>query len=191
MIQRTIILFIFILCVSFLSCNSDSEKKEDLNTTKDIPVDTILMLENLLSRDSTNIEVRTELAQRYYSSNNLGEAAFHFLKIYEQDNRNFTSLVGLGNIYYDGHQSDKAIFFYEKAIKISAKDINVRCDLATCYSDKNELKKSIELLRGNIKIDPKHLKSHYNLSVILQKNGNKKEAKEEMMIYESLVARNK
>jgi hypothetical protein len=36
-----------------------------------------------------------------------------------------------------------------------------------------------------------HAKTHHNLSVILQKNGNTKEAEEEMKIYKSLTATDK
>jgi len=179
---------------TFISCNTNEEKKNDnsfvqtksINEGIQMPSNDFSFLEERVGKDSLNIEIRTMLASKYYSAGELEKANYHFLRIYELDNKNFTALSNLGNIYYDTQQDDKAIQYYEKALEIDPDNINMRCDLATCYSRINKLKKAIEILNENIKMDYNHLQSHYNLSVILKLSGRVKEADEEMKIYQKI-----
>lgn len=189
--------FIFVaLCtISFISCNSKEEKKNEPSVqqtnnssmvTPSNPSIDLSGMESKFARDSNNYELRAMLASNYYAAGVLDKAAYHFLKVYEHDNKNLIALSSLGNIYYDSRQDDKAIMYYEKALELDPKNINMRCDMATCYSNINKLKKAIEILKENIEMDKTHAQSHYNLSVILKKNGDIKEADEQMKIYTDL-----
>ena len=179
--------FIGILFISFFAaCNSEQERKVQNTAAVEQPVNDFAILEEELSKDTSNVEMRTMLATRYYSSGDLIKAAYHFLKIYNQDPKNYVALTNLGNIYYDSQQDIKAIEFYEKALAIDPTDINIRCDLATCYSNVNKMKMAIQILEENIRIDARHSKSHHNLSVILRKNGDIERADKELAIYKSL-----
>lgn len=191
-----------VLCAisfSFLSCNRNDEKKNEILSDPAVtvtatlmpPSNDQLMLEKKLEQDSTNLGLRTTLATSYYSAGTLEKAAYHFMKVYENDNKNLIALSNLGNIFYDSQQDDKAIQFYEKALEIDPKNINMKCDLATCYSRINKLKKAIQILRENIEMDKNHAQSHYNLSVIQGKRGDEQEAKAEMEIYNNLKLREK
>lgn len=182
------------LVIILFSCNTKEEKKSDNSSVQpnntlqetQAPANDVALLEDRVAQDSLNIELRTMLAAKYYSTGNFEKAHFHFMKIYELDNNNLIALANLGNLYYDTQQDDKAIQFYEKALVIDPSNINMKCDLATCYSRINKFKKAIEILNGNIKMDYNHLQSHYNLSIILKQTGNTKEADEEMKIYQKL-----
>jgi tetratricopeptide (TPR) repeat protein len=174
--------------LSFYSCHSNQENTSDVSSAGNPADNEFNLMEKKLDQDSTNIELRNLLASRYYSAGKLNNAAFHYLKIYEQDHKNFSALFNLGNIYYDSQQDDKAIEYYEKAMDVDSTNINIRCDLATCYSNINKMKKAIDMLRGNIKMDARHEKSHYNLSVILRKSGDIKGADKEMEIYKTLTS---
>jgi len=184
------------LTVTFLSCNSNSEKKSDAPTTQQTnsvattqtPSGDLAMLEAKVQQDSQNVEQRNMLAANYYAAGMLEKAVYHFLKVYERDNINVIALSNLGNIYYDTQQNDKAIEFYERALVLDPENINMRCDLATCYGRINKVKKAIQILRDNIKTNANHEKSHYNLSVWLKQSGDSKEAETEMNIYQSLTA---
>ncbi len=186
MLPRFFIGIMFISFSVFAACNSEQERKIPDAPAVEQPVNDFALLEEELSKDTSNIEMRTMLATRYYSSGDLIKAAYHFLKIYNQDPKNYAALTNLGNIYYDSQQDIKAIEFYEKALAIDPADINIRCDLATCYSNVNKMKKAKQILEENIRIDARHSKSHHNLSVILRKNGDIERADKELAIYKSL-----
>ncbi|HXC06233.1 MAG TPA: hypothetical protein VNZ86_15855 [Bacteroidia bacterium] len=171
------------------SCTSSTEvKKNDSALPMLKPVDEITALESSLAKDSSNKELKLELASRYYAAGDLVKASVLYNKVYQQDTKNLIAITNLGNIAYDNHQDDRAISYYEKSLNLDNTNLDVRCDLATSYSNINKLNKAIEMLRENIKLDPNHQKSHYNLSVILKKKGENKEAEEEMKIYASLSA---
>ena len=186
MLPRFFIGIIFISFSVFAGCKSEQERKVPDTPAVDQPLNDFALLEEELSKDTSNVEMRTMLATRYYSSGDLIKAAYHFLKIYNQDPKNYVALTNLGNIYYDSQQDIKAIEFYEKALAIDPADINIRCDLATCYSNVNKMKMAIQILEGNIRMDARHSKSHHNLSVILRKNGEIERADKELAIYKSL-----
>lgn len=192
---RLILTCLLLIGLTFFSCNPTVEKSPEIasapvsNTLTEAPMPHSLdlsLFEKKFEADSTNYELRAMLASNYYLAGVLDKAAYHFLKVYEHDKKNLDALSNLGNIYYDAQQDDKAIQFYEKALEIDPKNINMRCDLATCYGNINKLKKAIQILRENIIMDNNHAQSHHNLSVFLTKNGNLKEAEEEMKIYQNL-----
>jgi len=189
--------YLFSLIVfSLFACNSGSDQQAKNDPPKEEKVskpadDDFATLEKKLESDSMNMDLRASLAAAYYAGGQPEKAASHYLKVYKQDKKNFQALVNLGNIYYDIHQDDHAIEFYEKALEMDPGNMNVKCDLATSYSNINKNKKAIQLLRDNIKVDAHHVKSHYNLSVILRKDGNAKEADQELEIYNSLTANQK
>ncbi len=187
------------LCVAvsaLLACSSGNESKsgepnsKPVNTSSEAvaPADDFSAMENQLSGDSLNIELRSVLAAKYYSVGNLNKAAYHFSLVHEMAPTNLDAVRNLGNIFYDDNKNEKAIQFYEQALAIEPNDINMRCDLATCYSRINKLKKATDILRENIKKDFNHAQSHYNLSVILEQDGKMKEAAEEMKIYRSITS---
>lgn len=186
--KRIPVILLCLLAVGFTACNSGSVKSTTTTVANDAskPKSETDELEAKVLADSTNIEVRTLLATKYYTGGILDKAAYHFIIIYQQDTNNLNALVNLGNIYYDSQQNEKAIEFYEKALRNNSNNINLRCDLATCYSNVTEHKKAIDMLRGNIKIDPRHAKSHYNLSVILKRTGDDLGAAKEMKEFELL-----
>src|SRR3974377_801835 len=144
--------FIALGLISF-SCNRADETKNNSTTPPSAsttatapqmqaPANSELMnIESKFAQDSSNYDLRMILAAAYYSAGVLDQAAYHFSKVYEHDNKNLIALSNLGNIYYDSQQDDKAIQFYEKALVLDPKNINMRCDLATCYSRINKLKK--------------------------------------------------
>lgn len=179
---------------TFISCAPENKKDNPIiqSTNTGIeshaPSDEFTLLEKKLEQDSLNTELRELLATKYYAGGVLDKAAYHFLNIYQHDNKNLIALSNLGNIYYDSQQNDQAIAFYNGALEIDVKNIDMRCDLATCYSRINKNKKAIQLLRENIQTNADHGKSHYNLSVILKQTGNTKEAESEMNIYKNLTS---
>lgn len=180
-------LFILVFTITLLGCNpakqSDTVQSSTVETDNDLD-----MMEKDLSSDSLNNELRTLLATNYYSKGELDKAAYHFLKVYKQSEKDFVALSNLGNIYYDNHQDAKAIEFYEKALLVEPQNINLRCDLATCYSNTGNYDRAIQILKENIKINARHEKSHHNLSVILLKNGDSAGSEKEKKIYEELMA---
>ena len=118
MLPRFFIGIIFISFSVFAGCKSEQERKVPDTPAVDQPLNDFALLEEELSKDTSNVEMRTMLATRYYSSGDLIKAAYHFLKIYNQDPKNYVALSNLGNIYYDSQQDIKAIEFYEKALAI-------------------------------------------------------------------------
>jgi tetratricopeptide (TPR) repeat protein len=194
MLRSFALIIFFVVGFISYSCRTNEEKKKEssveqpVNTgkEKESPSNDLTLLEDSLKHDSLNINLRNQLASKYYSTGELDKAALHFLKIYKLDNKNLIALSNLGNIYYDNQQDDKAIQFYEKALAIDPGNISMKCDLATCYSRINKPQKAIQILRENIKSDSNHRQSHYNLSVILRQIGKISEAETEMKKYESL-----
>jgi Tfp pilus assembly protein PilF len=194
MFSKHLYFFINILFYFFVSCKSNTDQKNNAyiepskknNTATEAHSNYSDSLETILRQDSFNIVLRAKLATDYYSNGELGRAAYHFLIIYEMDNKNMLALTSLGNIYYDTQEDDKAIQFYEKAMVLEPDNIDMRCDLATCYFRINKLKKAEVILRDNIKKDFTHKKSHYNLAIILKQAGKINEANSELNIYNSL-----
>jgi tetratricopeptide (TPR) repeat protein len=187
MLFKLFAFFCLTICF-FVSCNSIepiniSEVNNQANTSLDNNIESI---EKLLLTDSLNIDIRIDIASRYYSEQNFEKAFFHFFKVFEIDNKNLNALINLGNIYYDTQQFDKAIIYYDKALIIDKGNINVKCDLATCYLNIKMPEKAIEILKENVAINYNHAQSHYNLAVIYKQIGKIKESDEEMRIFNSL-----
>jgi len=185
------------LGITVLSCNQEEKKQATPATQAPVAAPTpqqaaaaeLPKLQQEFAKDTNNIENRNLLAAKLYAAGELEKAAEQFNLVYQRDPKNLVALSNLGNIYYDSQQDDLAIDYYEKALAIDPNNINMRCDLATSYSNINKLKKAIQILEENIKNDPKHPTSHYNLSVILKKKGDIKEAEKEMEIYKSLTGK--
>lgn len=191
-------LILSIACATGLalsSCNSGEPQKTTTPTPAEqpaatqndaLPANDMSAMEAALAQDSTNIQLRTQVAANYYNAGDLNKAAYHFSIVRMIDPKNLDALKNLGNINYDAHKDEAAIHFYEEALKIQPDDINMRCDLATCYSRINKMKKATDILKENIKKDFNHAQSHYNLSVIYEQDGKMKEAAEEMKIYQKI-----
>jgi tetratricopeptide (TPR) repeat protein len=188
-VMKNINLYLFaILVAGLVACNSSSNQPTTPDKKEAVaPKNEFEEMESKLATDSSNIELRTLLATRYYSTGQLEKAAYHFIAIYDSDPNNLNALTNLGNIYYDNHQDAKAIEFYEKALPFDSSNINIRCDLATCYSNMNNYKAAIKILEKNCKIDPRHAKSHYNLSIMYNRIGDKKSAEKELKTYQQLT----
>ena len=144
MLRRITFGVLVALTFSLLSCHSKKENRNDAVAVEKPADADFAMMENNLANDSLNLQLRSVLAAKYYAAGQLDKAVYHYLKIYDQDNKNINALNNLGNIYYDSRQDDKAIEFYEKGLAIDSADIDVRCDLATCYSNINKMKTHVD-----------------------------------------------
>ena len=180
------------LMLLFPSCHtnkqdgSKSQKNEIKENTDAFANDSTAFYENILSKDSLNIELRLALATNYYAERNFDKAIYHLLIVYNIDNNNIEALINLGNVYYDWGQNEKAIEFYEKALVLDTKNVNVRCDLATCYLNIKDPEKALSLLKKNLGQDKNHVQTHHNLAVVYKELGKTKEAEEEINIYNNL-----
>jgi Tfp pilus assembly protein PilF len=186
----------FLLIVAMVVCIAacDSNKpvvpesgNNNMNQVKEgFPSDSFAYYENILVKDSMNVDLRLALATNYYSERLFEKAIDHLLKVVRIDNKNLEALITLGNVYYDAGQNENAVIWYEKALVLDPKNVNVRCDLATCYLNMKQPEKSMTLLKKNLEMDPKHAQSHHNLSVVYSQLGKTKEAEEEMKVFNSL-----
>ncbi|MFI5150477.1 MAG: tetratricopeptide repeat protein [Bacteroidia bacterium] len=188
MLTRILFPAILSVCMLLSACHSSELKKNEPLPPAPSAGGDFSALETNLAHDTGNTELRLLLASKYYAAGDLDRATDLYYQVYKKDNTIQTALINLGNIAYDRHQDDKAIAYYEKALETDSLNLDVRCDLATCYANVSKLNKAIEILRFNIRTDPNHIKSHYNLSVILQKKGELKEAEDELKIYNTLLA---
>jgi Tfp pilus assembly protein PilF len=186
--------FLFFIALIFTLSACDSNKPvvpEGIDNVANhdaggFPSDSFAYYENILMKDSMNVELRLALATNYYSERLFEKAIDHLLKVVRMENNNLEALITLGNVYYDAGQNDNAVVYYEKVLQLDPRDVNVRCDLATCYLNMKQPEKSMNLLKKNLEIDPKHAQSHHNLSVVYNQMGRAKEAEEEMKVFNSL-----
>lgn len=185
-----VLLFIQFLLVGLFSCQSDSENTNEKNIQQSnsvVPLNNVYDLEQAVKEDSLNVQKILNLAQFYYSSKELDKALVQFMKVYNMDNKNLHALINIGNVNYDSGRNEQAIEFYTKALEIDPNNLNVRCDMATCVGMSGDLDNAIKLLNENIALNNTHPMSHHNLSVFLEKKGDKEGALKEMSIYNSLI----
>lgn len=177
--------------ISFFACNSSVKKETNQTDESNLTAatDSFAIYEDMLVKDSANIQLRTKLAIEYYAAKKYSKAISHFTTIYNYDNKNLKALTNLGNLYYDTEDYDKAIEFYKKALAIDNTNTNARCDMATCYLNIKEPKTALALLKENIKMDYNHKQSHHNLAVVYSELGMTKEADEETAIFNKLSAK--
>jgi tetratricopeptide (TPR) repeat protein len=186
------IAILFLLVISIiLSCdNEGNEQSKNLNSRESAANSVVKSdassIEKLLIDDSLNIGLLLNLGSIYYSSGDIFKAEKTFLKVYSIQNNNMDALINLGNIYYDSGRNEDAINFYKKALEIDSKNTNVRCDMATCYGNLNNLNEAMKLLNENLLMDPNHAQSHHNLSIFLEKMGDKSGAAKEMELFNKL-----
>ena len=76
------------------SCTSSTEvKKNDSALPMLKPVDEITALESSLAKDSSNKELKLELASRYYAAGDLVKASVLYNKVYQQDTKNLIAIT--------------------------------------------------------------------------------------------------
>ncbi|MBL0102293.1 MAG: tetratricopeptide repeat protein [Bacteroidetes bacterium] len=131
-------LILSIACATGLalsSCNSGEPQKTTTPTPAEqpaatqndaLPANDMSAMEAALAQDSTNIQLRTQVAANYYNAGDLNKAAYHFSIVRMIDPKNLDALKNLGNINYDAHKDEAAIHFYEEALQIQPDDINMR-----------------------------------------------------------------
>jgi tetratricopeptide (TPR) repeat protein len=180
------LLFVFAACDQNKPVVPEGMNNVQNTGTTAFPQDSFAYYENILVKDSMNVELRMALATNYYSERLFEKAIDHLLKVVRIDSKNKEALTTLGNVYYDAGQNENAVIYYEKLLALDNKNVNVRCDLATCYLNLKQPEKSLSLLKKNLEIDPNHAQSHHNLSVVYGQLGRTKEAEEQMKVFNSL-----
>lgn len=197
---------LLIICFALtllISCNSGKQKK-GLETVEQydqyvpsaenqnmITLENLAKDEEILKKDSLNIEMRIRLASSYYTINETLRAIDHFLVVHKIDEKNLTALIALGNLYMDTKQNGRAIEFYEKALEQDSLNLNVRCDMGTCYKRLEMFEKAIQIWKNIIEINYNHAVSHYNLYIVYNKIDNHKEAEKEKRIFDKIVSEKK
>ena len=152
------ILFLTLLCISFLlSCKNNPDK--DKQTSTDL------------------ITIKT-LGLAYLEEFKLEEAEEQFLKFIDLAPKEKLGYANLGLTYLRMGKYPEAEKQLQKGIKIDPKDPDIRLILATVYKMNNESDRAIRELKEALTFSPDHIKILYDLSELYLLNPDEESRKQ-------------
>ncbi len=122
-------------------------------------------LEEKVSADSTDYDLRFELAGIYYDMGALMMSAKHYRKAADLEPKNVEALVNLGVVLNEMGRSEEAIEAYDRALEINPDDVKAICNLGLAYYGVGKYPGAIDQYRRALELDPESIEAHYNLGV--------------------------
>jgi len=122
-------------------------------------------LRALADQDSTNFDLRFELANSYYDLGVLPSAVIHFRKAVELDPTSLKAWVNLGVAQNEMGLSEDALESYDKALAIDPTDNKALCNKGLAYYGLRKHFEAVNLYRKALELYPDSVEAHYNLGV--------------------------
>jgi superkiller protein 3 len=122
-------------------------------------------LKALADQDSTDFDLRFELANCYYDLGALPSAVIHYRKAVELDPTSLKAWVNLGVAQNEMGLSEDAIESYDKALAIDPTDNKALCNKGLAYYGLGKYYEAVNLYRKALELYPHSVEAHYNLGV--------------------------
>ena len=126
------------------------------------------------------------IANIYWKTNRLAEAAPELRKELQIDPRNAQALYELGDVLADAGQNDDAERCFTQALQLHPNLPEAHLGLDKIYSARSDYQKSLLHLRAAAKLDPLNGTPHYRMAALYRKMGMQQDAKAELEIFERL-----
>jgi Flp pilus assembly protein TadD len=129
------------------------------------PVDSLVLLEKSVARDSSQFDKLVALGILYLDRDRPGEAA----KVLDRANRvrpkQVKVLVNLGAAHDASGQADQAQVRYREALELAPQDSLAACRLASSLYSQGKHQESVDLLRDTIHDQPRSYCAYFTLGV--------------------------
>ncbi len=120
----------------------------------------IVHLQQVLEKDSSNIQARYLLGLIYFTEKQYDKAAQQYEIILQSlaqiEPENIEIYSNLAQLYYSQKDYEKAIHQFEKILSIEPSNVDILYLLGSLYVELNKRDQAIELFTKAIKIDPDH-----------------------------------
>lgn len=117
-----------------------------------------------------------ELGYAYYLAGRLNSAISDYKKAIEIDKKYYPAYLNLAAAYYESDKKENSLEMATKAFKLAPKDYKSLLIQGKCYSDLKYYKKAEISLKKVLKMSPANIDAAYELGIVNEKQGNKKEA---------------
>lgn len=146
--------------------------------------------QRVLIKEPNNAEAHLYLGLVYGKKRDY-EKAFEELNWLKKNSSNFPIPADvhneIGMFYYLNERYADAIIEFKRATELNPKFKDAYFNLGTAYSALNDLDNALSSYRAVLKIDPRHAYSHWNVAVVLEKEGDIKGAVEHWEKYAALT----
>ncbi|MFT4059441.1 MAG: tetratricopeptide repeat protein [Legionella sp.] len=130
----------------------------------------IRIYEQILSKDTKNLQTLHYLGLAYAQTNNIPNAILYLSKAHELSPNDAILLNNLANAYKKMNQMDKAIEFYHQAIKLRPNYAQAHNNLATIHALQNNYSKALTHYTQAVNAEPDFSTAHFNLGLLFLKN---------------------
>ena len=148
------------------------------------------LLDELLARDSKNVEVIAMKAELLSESGDLKNAEKTALEALQIDPRQSRLNLLVGKIKHHVGQLDQAVQYLSEAIRQNVNEIEAYLELGTTYQERRELGKAIQIYQQAIRIAPDDYRSYFNAGLVLRESKDYLEAETMLRIAADLAPDN-
>lgn len=134
--------------------------------------DSISAYEKALSIDSSDLDVKYNLANAYIKKKEFHKAEPLLLDVLKKDNLDSNTHFHLGEIYSKLNRHEESIKHLLKAVELNNSDVIAVFYLAYEYSQIGQIDKSIQAYENVISLSPDYSWAYYNLASIYLEQGN-------------------
>ncbi|MDF2558169.1 MAG: hypothetical protein K0R71_1997 [Bacillales bacterium] len=117
-----------------------------------------------------------ELGYAYFLAGRLNSAISDYQKAIEIDKKYYPAYLNLAAAYYESDKKENSLEMATKAFKLAPKDYKSLLIQGKCYADLKHYKRAEISLKKVLEMSPANIDAAYELGIISEKQGNKKEA---------------
>lgn len=140
------------------------------------PVDSLVVLEKMVAKDSTKYDNVYRLGIYYMDRDKLPQAIKVFSKAVQLRPKSVPAIVNLGAAYDASGNASQAQVHYRKALEISPTDSVAICRLASSLYTTGESAKAVKMLTELVKKQPRAFCAYFTLGVAFADAGIYKDA---------------